>query len=46
MSIILSFGKFGGFYIHNGFTKRICLGWVALTFIPMDIDVILAQRER
>jgi len=43
MSIVLSFGRYGGFYIHNGFTKRICLGWMALTFIPKDIDIILAQ---
>ena len=38
MSVILSFGKFGGFYIYHGFSFRVCLGWIALTIIPVDVD--------
>lgn len=41
LSLILSIGKWGGFYAFNGTTKRLCLGWVALSLIPYDIDPIL-----
>ena len=41
VSIILSFGKWGGFYWFNGYTKRLCLGWFAITFIPQDYDVMM-----
>lgn len=40
MSVILSFGKWGGFYASRGYTWRVCLGFVALTIIPQDIDVL------
>ena len=38
MSLIFSIGKFGGFYIYWKFSKRICIGWISITFIPVDID--------
>lgn len=38
MSIIFSFGKSGGFYCHS---KRLCLGWMAVTIMLFDIDVLL-----
>ena len=38
MSLIFSFGKFGGFYFRWGYMKRVCLGWFAITFCPFDID--------
>ena len=41
MTFILSFGKWGGIYWHRGFGFRLCLGWIAFTFWPADIDVIL-----
>lgn len=37
-SIVFSWGGYGGFYITNKFTKRICLGWIAFTYIPLDFD--------
>lgn len=37
-SIVISIGKYGGFYYHNEYTKRICLGWIAITYIPQDFD--------
>ena len=43
MTFAISFGKWGGFYLFNGYTKRVCLGWIALTFIPIDLDVILEE---
>jgi hypothetical protein len=47
MSIILSWGRYGGFYCHSG---RLCLGWVAVTVIGREIDDVieeyLARRER
>jgi len=41
MSLVLSFGNWGGVYVYVGYTWRICLGWMTLTMIPNDIDVIL-----
>lgn len=38
MSIVFSVGRWGGLYYSGGYLKRICLGWVALTFIPEDFD--------
>ncbi len=39
-SICFSWGEYGGFYFHNGYTKRVCLGWIAITFLPIEIDEI------
>ena len=41
MTIVLSFGRWGGIYTDFGYTWRICLGWVALTLMPFDIDDVL-----
>lgn len=38
MSIIFSFGSYGGFYLRWGYMKRLCLGWFAITITPFDID--------
>lgn len=40
MTIALSIGKWGGFYFYKGWSKRICFGFIALTFFPLDIDEI------
>lgn len=45
MTLALTIGPWGGFYWHWGFTKRICLGYVALTYIPIDLDSILTKEE-
>lgn len=43
-SIILSVGKYGGFYIHNGdAVKRICFGWIAITVIRPEFDEVFKQ---
>jgi hypothetical protein len=41
MTLAFSFGPWGGFYLHTGYTFRICLGWVAITFLPVDFDYLL-----
>jgi len=39
VTIALSFGKYGGFYAHfSGAAWRVCLGWMALTVLFMDLD--------
>lgn len=39
MFIALSFDKqYGGFYISRGWSWRVCLGWVAITVMPMRFD--------
>lgn len=45
MTLALSIGKWGGFYLYAGYTLRLCLGWVAVTIIPDDIDDILGNLE-
>lgn len=37
-SLIVSFGEYGGFYFKTGYCVRVCLGWVAFTYFPQDID--------
>jgi hypothetical protein len=41
MSFTLSLGQWGGFYFQRGYSWRLCLGWVSLTWFPEDIDDIL-----
>lgn len=40
MTLMLTVGRWGGVYVFRGYTWRLCLGWVALTFIPRDMDEI------
>ena len=41
IGIMLSVGRWGGVYYVNGWSKRLCLGWLALTFFPTDGDDII-----
>lgn len=41
MTLSFTIGPWGGFYIHNGYTLRLCLGWLALTILPVDFDCLL-----
>ena len=43
MSLILSAGRWGGFYIRLGYFNRVCLGFVALTFIFVDFDILIDE---
>jgi len=44
MSIIFSVGRrCGGFYFFRGYTTRLCLGWLAITFVPEDIDTVFIR---
>lgn len=40
MTFAISIGKYGGFYWRHDYTTRLCLGWVAFTFYPFDIDTL------
>jgi len=41
-SLIVSVGKYGGFYFLNGDTmKKVCLGWVALYLIVPEYDDVV-----
>jgi hypothetical protein len=42
----VSWGKWGGFYWKRGYTTRLCLGWVALTYFPLDLDVLLRALSK
>lgn len=37
-TLALSWGRWGGFYLHR---HRICLGWIALTHTPVEIDDLM-----
>jgi hypothetical protein len=37
-TLALSWGRFGGFYLHS---HRICVGWVAITYVPVEIDRLM-----
>lgn len=37
-TIALSWGRYGGFYITSG---RVCLGWIALTWLNIEIDDLM-----
>lgn len=45
-SLVLSFGKWGGFYLNRKYMFRLCIGWVAFTIIPKDLDVILKRLAK
>ena len=40
MSFILSFERWDGMYLQCGYSLRLCLGWMAITIIPADIDTV------
>lgn len=45
--VIISIGAWGGVYAtRSSSSVRICLGWVALTFIPHDGDAVLELAAR
>lgn len=43
MTLMLSIGRWGGVYFSRGLTIRLCLGWVAFTYIPLDIDDVFNE---
>jgi hypothetical protein len=42
-TLSISWGKYGGFYWRRGYTTRLCLGWIALTYFREDLDEILSR---
>ena len=38
ITFMISTGHWGGFYWNNG---RLCLGWIAFTFMHYDVDDVL-----
>lgn len=42
-TLAITWGSYGGFYFVSRFCTRLCLGWLALTWIPEDIDVVLER---
>jgi hypothetical protein len=42
-TLSFSWGDWGGFYYHRGYTTRLCLGYVAITYFPDDIDDYLTD---
>lgn len=43
-TLALSWGPYGGFYLHR---HRVCLGWLAVTYVRHEIDDLMeAYVER
>lgn len=42
----ISWGDYGGFYFYRGYTSRLCLGWIAFTYLPLEIDDIVHNPEK
>lgn len=43
-TLAISWGEYAGFYWHSKYSKRLCLGWIAFTYIPNDLDDLLNQK--
>lgn len=37
-TLALSWGPWGGFYFIRGFMWRLCFGWAAITWCPVELD--------
>lgn len=37
-TLAVSWGEWGGFYLDRGWCTRLCIGWVAITYLPVDFD--------
>ena len=42
-SAVISFGSWGGLYANGTHAYRVCLGFVAITWLPLDVDAVLAD---
>lgn len=40
-TLALSWGSWGGFYVRLRFCPRLCIGPVALTYCPVEIDALM-----
>ena len=45
MTLCISIGRWGGIYFHRDYTIWLCLGWVALTFFPCDLDDVFKRHH-
>ena len=46
MTIMVNFGRWGGIYALRGFGWRLCLGCVAITILPCDVDAVIWDITR
>lgn len=40
-TLALSWGPAGGFYTHRGGCKRVCIGKIAITLLPVELDEMM-----
>lgn len=45
MTLVISFGRYSGFYFYGRSVKRLNLGWLTLTFMPRGFDQLLYRVE-
>lgn len=39
--IALSWGHWAGVYVIRGYCVRLCLGWVAITYVPVELEELI-----
>lgn len=40
-TVAVSVGPWGGFYVHRKFFQRVCIGWLAITVVPVELDDLM-----
>lgn len=45
-TVSMSWGPWGGFYIHRRYIWRVCLGFVAFTYMPIEVDDLLESHAK
>jgi len=45
-TVALSWGDWGGVYAKRGYSWRLCFGWVALTWLPIELDDLVEGYAR
>jgi hypothetical protein len=43
MTLAMTIGSYGGFYINFGYVTRNCLGWIAFDVYPREVDRIIRE---
>lgn len=46
ISFLIAVGSYGGFYAYKSKTSiRLCLGWIAFTLFPFDLEDVLTELK-
>ena len=43
MTLAFTLGPWGGFDLWWGFSKSLTMGWLTVTFLPVDLDALIEE---